>query len=159
MRFKKNYKPTFFAFLISTVCFGCSSSATTNDTTKNNNINQSTAVSNINALPSNTPAVINGNLPASSNSTVNKNSKPLPSANISSPKIGSGGNDMALFMQVRGALGADSDLVKGVIVEVKEGNASLSGKVPSEEKKKKAEQLVRSINGIKNVKNDLQVAP
>jgi len=159
MRFKKNYKPTFFAFLISTVCFGCSSSATTNDTTKNNNINQSTAVSNINALPSTTPAVINGNLPASSNSTVNKNSKPLPSANTPSPKIGSGGNDMALFMQVRGALGADSDLVKGVIVEVKEGNASLSGKVPSEEKKKKAEQLVRSINGIKNVKNDLQVAP
>lgn len=83
----------------------------------------------------------------------------MPAVNQPTTKIGSGGDDFALFMQVRGAFGADQELINGVIIEIKEGNASLSGKVPSEEKKKKAEQLVQNINGIKSVKNNIRVAP
>lgn len=160
MEFKKKYKLTFSAILVSTVFLGCSGASESNQT-KTNNANQSTAaLNNTVPLPSNTPSVAGVNSPASNNpSNVNKNSKPMPAANMPTPKIGSGGDDMALFTQVRGALGADPELINSVIVEIKEGNASLSGKVPSEEKKKKAEQLVRNINGIKSVKNDLRVAP
>ncbi len=102
----------------------------------------------------------NVNTPATSNNqtaNANRNVKPVPAANMPSPKIGSGGDDLALFAQVRNALSADPELINGVIVEIKEGNATLTGKVPSEEKKKKAEQLVQNINGIKSVKNNVRV--
>ena len=158
--FKKNHKIIISAALISGFCFGCSGTAETNSAA-NNNRNQSTAVSNNNAA-STPAAVINANAPAaSSNQTANadRNIKPMPAANMPAPKIGSGGDDLALFAQVRSALSADQELFNGVIVEIKEGNATLSGKAPSEEKKKKAEQIVQNIKGIKSVKNNVRVAP
>ena len=156
--FKKNHIIIISAALISSFCFGCSGNAEPNSAATNNR-NQPTAVSNNNAAS--TPAALtNGNTPAiSSNQTANanRNMKPVPAANMPTPKIGSGGDDLALFAQVKSAFSADQELFNGVIVEIKEGNATLTGKVPSEEKKKKAEQIVQSVNGIKSVKNNVRV--
>jgi hypothetical protein len=155
--FKKKIKLTFFAALISVVCFGCSGNSESNSA-KNNNGNQSTAP--INKPANLQPTVAGSNLPATDNSAVNinKGAKTPPAANQPTPKIGSGGDDLALFAQARSAFSSDPELLNGVIIEIKEGNATLSGKVPSEEKKKKAEQLVQNINGIKSVKNNIGVS-
>jgi osmotically-inducible protein OsmY len=159
--FKNHFKIIFSAVSIAFVCFGCSGTTETNSA-KNNNGNQSVVVSNNNVTLPATPAAVNNNLPAASNNqtaNINKGSKPAPAVNQPTPKIGSGGDDMSLFAQVRSAYAADQELFNGVIVEIKEGNATLSGKVSSEEKKKKAEQLAQSINGIRSVKNNVRVAP
>ena len=58
------------------------------------------------------------------------------------------------------ALYAD-DRVKGrdVSVETMNGDVYLRGKVDSEEAKSAAAEVTRGIDGVKNVKNDLQVVP
>jgi osmotically-inducible protein OsmY len=82
---------------------------------------------------------------------------PDPDVKEHNPQIGSGGGDMFLFTQVRSALSSDKELFNTVIVEIKEGNATISGNVKSEAQKAKAAQLVQSVNGIKSVKNNLRV--
>jgi hypothetical protein len=161
--FKKNHQIIFSVILISGFCFGCSGASEFNSA-KNNGGNQPTVVANTNAaaLPSAPVTAVNVNSPAASNNqtaNVNKGVKNLPAAKEPMTKIGSGGDDLALFAQVRSAFSADPELFNGVIVEIKEGRAALSGKVSSEEKKKKAEQLVQNISGIKSVKNNVRVAP
>jgi BON domain len=154
--FKKNFKITFFSVLVSVVCFGCSGTTESN-TAKNNNANKSTAPLNNTANLS--PTVANSNSPAANNQTTNSNgAKTQPAANQPTPKIGSGGDDFSLFMQVRNTYNSDPELINSVIVEMKEGNVTLSGKVPSEEKKKKAEQLAQSVKGVKGVKNNITVS-
>lgn len=79
-------------------------------------------------------------------------------AKMPEPQIGSGGNDFFLFTQARGALNADAELkAANVILDVKEGVVTLSGKVASAAQKSKAEELVRSV-GAKNVRNQLRVS-
>lgn len=81
-----------------------------------------------------------------------------PPANMPTPQIGSGGNDFYLFTQARAALNADAELkAANIVVDIKEGVATLSGAVKSAEQKSKAEQLVQSA-GLKTVKNQLRVA-
>ena len=65
---------------------------------------------------------------------------------------------MFLFTQVRSALSSDTELLNAVIVEIKEGNATLTGNVSSEAQKIKAGQLIKSVKGIKSVKNNLRVS-
>lgn len=75
------------------------------------------------------------------------------------PKIGTGGNDFYLFTQARGALSADSELKSSnIVVDVKNGSATLSGTVANAEQKSRAEQLVRALSGITAVKNQLNVS-
>lgn len=81
-----------------------------------------------------------------------------PPAKMPTPQIGSGGNDFYLFTKARGALSADAELkAANVVVDVKEGNITLSGTVKSAEQKSKAEQLVRAV-GSKSIKNQLRVS-
>ncbi|MGB8507955.1 MAG: BON domain-containing protein, partial [Pyrinomonadaceae bacterium] len=81
-----------------------------------------------------------------------------PPANMPKTQIGSGGSDFSLFTQARGAITADPELkTANVIVEVKDGVVTLSGRVANAEQKLKAEQLVRAV-GPKNVRNQLQIA-
>jgi BON domain len=157
--FKKKFKITFLSALVSIVCFGCSGTTESNST-KISNVNQSTAPLNNTAnLSPTSPTVANGNSPAANNQTTNNSgAKTQPAANMPTPKIGSGGDDFSLFMQVRSTYNADPELVNSVIVEIKEGNITLSGKVPSEDKKKKAEQLAQSVKGVKSVKNNITVS-
>ncbi len=149
--------------LISIVLSGCSKNAEP-DVAKTDNPNQAPTASNNNIVPSstnvsangsNTPTPIVNNTPLTT--PVNQDKKSTPRANEPTPQTGSGGGDMFLFTQVRGALSSDKELLNGVIVEIKEGNATLTGKVSSEAQKAKAAQLVQSVNGIKNVKNNLRV--
>ena len=80
-------------------------------------------------------------------------------ANVPRPQIGSGGNDLFLFTQVRAALGADAEL-KGAspVVEVKDGVLTLSGTVATPEQKSRAEQVARGVSGVKAVRNQLRVS-
>jgi len=154
--------------LVSIVLSGCSknpepvaaNTATANQssTVLNNNVNQSPAVLNNNNSAVNTttgsmPIVNNNSLPVAG-----KEKKPLPSAKEPTPQIGAGAGDLVLFTQARSALSSDSEFIDAVIIEIKEGNVTLTGNVSSEAQKIKAGRLVQSVNGIKSVKNNLRVA-
>lgn len=54
----------------------------------------------------------------------------------------------------------DSELRASLIdVKVSGGTATLSGHVPTEDLKKRAEQVARTVKGVRNVANDLVVQP
>jgi hypothetical protein len=163
---KFEFMPAIILILISIVLVGCSrntepevakSNVNQAPTALNNNTNQAPAVLNnnvsVNAANASTPIAIN--TPAS---TVDNNKKSSPPVKAPTPQIGSGGGDMFLFTQVRGALSSDKELLNAVIVEIKEGNATLTGKVSSEAQKAKAAQLIQGVQGIKSVKNNLRVS-
>jgi hyperosmotically inducible protein len=79
-------------------------------------------------------------------------------AKVPKPQIGSGGNDLFVFTQARGAINSDPDLkAANVVVEVKEGIVTLSGTVASAALKSKAEQLARG-TGPKDVRNQLRIS-
>lgn len=91
----------------------------------------------------------------------NNNNAPPPrqQASLPKPQIGSGGNDFSLFTLARGAINSDAELsAANLVVEVKDGVLTLGGTVASAAQKLKAEQLVRSVGGVKDVKNQLRVA-
>lgn len=139
---------------------GCANQ-TESQTAKTGNLNKAPTAAannnNISANPSNVPlSPVNNMSPAPTAGKDNK--KPSPAVKEPTPQIGSGGDDMSLFTQARGALSSDKELLNAVIIEIKEGSATLSGKVSSEAQKAKAAQLVQSVKGIKSVKNNLNVS-
>lgn len=69
-------------------------------------------------------------------------------------------SDSWITSKTKIALFAD-DRVKGreVSVETVKGDVFLRGKVDTDEAKRAAAEVARSIEGVKNVKNDLQVVP
>lgn len=159
--------------LLAVILSGCSQNSTTEtvktvDVNQNasQNINQAATTLNNNAAanPPNTATtttVNNTSSPANNTSvpTVGTDKKPSVAAmNEPKPQIGSGGNDMFLLMQARGAFGSDEELLNHVIVDIKEGNAVLTGSVSSEAQKAKAGRLVQAIKGLKSVKNNLSVS-
>ncbi len=155
--------PAVILILISIILSGCSKNpepdvaktANTNQLITASNNNNVVANSNVPANPPNTPTTIVNNTSAP---IVNKDKKSTPPVKEPVPQIGSGGGDLFLFTQVRGALSSDTELLNAVIVEIKEGNATLTGNVSSEAQKTKAGQLIQSVNGIKSVKNNLRVS-
>ncbi len=154
---RKFFKVSFAIALISAtiVLQGCSQASESN-IAKNGNTNQAVVVSNsTRSNPANNSAV-NNNVAPITNSAPPVNQKPVLKVTEPTPKIGSGGDDLGLCTQVRGKLLGDQELTN-VIVEIKEGNVTLSGKVSSEAQKKKAEQLAQSVQGIKSIKNNLRV--
>lgn len=145
------------AILILVIFSGCSQDSKP-DAARTGNANLTVAAANNNNVsvnPPNTPTSIVNN---TSTQIVNKNTKSLPPVEEPTPQIGSGGQDMLLLTQVRGALSSDKELINTVIVDLKEGNATLTGNVSSEAQKVKAAQLVQSVKGIKSVKNNLRVS-
>lgn len=120
-------------------------------TTQNNNINPSPTGSNSSIASS--PANVYATPPA------NRNMKSAPPVKEPTPQIGSGADDMLLFIQVRSALSSDAELSEAVIIEIKEGNATLTGNVSSDVQKTKAAQIVQNVKGVKGVKNNLRVSP
>lgn len=126
-----------------------------------NSVNQSPANSSVSSNGATNNAVNNASTPivTANNSAVQKPAPPTTVKVAPSPVVGSGGNDLFLFSQVRNALNADADLQNSVIVETKEGSVTLTGNVRSETLKTKAAQLVQSVKGVKSLKNNLRVAP
>ncbi len=156
---KKKFEmiPAVILILVSIILSGCSKNPEP-DIAKTDNVNQSPKVSannNVSVNMPNTSTPIVNNTPAP---IANKDKKSSPPVKGPTPQIGSGGGDMFLFTQVRGALSSDKELLNAVIVEIKEGNATLTGSVSSDAQKTKAGQLIQSVEGIKSVKNNLRVS-
>jgi osmotically-inducible protein OsmY len=53
----------------------------------------------------------------------------------------------------------DQATLQAVTVDVGDGVVKLKGKVPSAEKKAKAEEIARKVDGVKSVVNNLEVKP
>ncbi len=80
-------------------------------------------------------------------------------SNDPQPQIGTGGTDMSLFTLARVNLAADAEISKAnIVIDVKAGVVTLSGTVATPSQKVKAEELVRSVEGVKAVKNQLRVS-
>ncbi len=130
---------------------------TTADTTANTVVNSPGNYNQNNSAPSMNAAVA----PPVNETTLPVSKKTPPPAAVNEPKpvIGSGGNDMLLVIQSRNALSADKQLLNSVIVDSKEGNVVLTGKVASAADKAKAAQLIQeSVKGIKSIKNNITVS-
>jgi hypothetical protein len=158
---RKNFTTASIIILILTaVVFSGCAKQTESQAAQTGSINKAPTAANnnnISANPANVPVAPVSNI--STTTSANKdNKKPAPAAKGPTPQIGTGGDDMSLFAQARGALSADKELLNAVIIEIKEGNATLSGKVSSEAQKTKALQLVTGVKGIKSVKNNLRVS-
>jgi hypothetical protein len=74
-------------------------------------------------------------------------------------KIGNSSEDLWIWTKTRAAL-AYTDALRDVTINVDVENevVTLSGTVPTEAQKAKAEEIARSIEGIKSVKNELMVS-
>ena len=69
-------------------------------------------------------------------------------------------SDSWITMKTKVALMTTSDLhTSGLNIDTKDGAVTLQGKVESDGEKAKAESVVRTIDGVKGVKNLLQVVP
>jgi osmotically-inducible protein OsmY len=107
-----------------------------------------------------TTAPAPANAPATtSNSAAKNGARGAQSAKVPQPQVGSGGNDLFLFTQVHGSINSDSELKNsGIVVDVKDGHVALSGSVADESQRSKAEQIAKSVGGVKSVRNGLRVA-
>ncbi len=134
---------------------GCSQSSES-ETANTVNINRTVAnrVENTPMIQSASPPAVNNNS-AATNGARQQNAS---AAKQPTPYIGSGGDDLSLFTQVRGALSSDKELANSVIVEIKEGVVTLKGNLSSQAQKAKAESLVKGVPGVKSVKNTLRAA-
>ena len=147
---------------IAAVLWGCGGAA---------NTNTNNARSNVTNLGANNAT--NGAIVVNSNANVNSNR--FNNANISredvernradyerergSSTIGSGANDMWLWVKTRAALLATSDLRESTInVDVVNDVVTLKGTVATAAQKTKAEQVAKDIDDVKSVKNELKVA-
>jgi hypothetical protein len=155
IKIKSEMTPAVILISISIILSGCSKNPEP-DVAKTANINQTPTASNNNNVPVNNNVSVNP--PNTAPPIGNKDRKSAPPVKEPTPQIGSGGGDMFLFAQVRGALSSDQELSNAVIVEIKEGNATLTGNVSSEAQKTKAAQLIQSVKGIKSIKNNLRVS-
>jgi len=71
-----------------------------------------------------------------------------------------GPNDETLTQQVKAKINADAGLAaQAVNVSVKDGVVSLTGTVNSDPNKTRAEELAKSVEGVKSVTNTLTVRP
>ncbi len=147
------------AILISIVLSGCSRSPEPN-VAKNDNTNQSSkAANNTNQTPAAANSNnTNANMPNVSMPVANKKPASSPAVQQPTPQIGSGATDFSLLTEARSKLSSDQELINAVIIEIKEGNVTLTGNVSSEAQKTKAAQIVQSVKGVKSVKNNLRVA-
>lgn len=75
-------------------------------------------------------------------------------------KIGDGADDLWIWTKTRTELATADDLRDSTInVDVENNVVTLSGTVPTEAQKAKAEQVARGIEGVRSVKNQITVGP
>ncbi len=165
--------PILAAALVLSGCGGAGEKDNSNNagTTAPANVNAATPVGTSSVTPANnsalaptplaTPLPAGGNTPqpgTSPGSGTRSNTNSAPPTQMPTTKIGSGGNDFFLFTKARAAINADAELsAANVILDIKEGAATLSGTVANAEQKSKAERLVREV-GLKTVRNQLRVS-
>ena len=136
---------------------GCDNTANTNTANRNANAN-----ANANAAATATPVVANNNsnrrAPTREEYDRDK-ARYDREARESGRKVGSGANDGWLWVKTRFDLATADDLRDSTIdVDVDNGVVTLTGTVPSNTQKARAEQIVTPVEGVKSVRNQLKVA-
>ena len=133
---------------------GCDNNANSNATANRN------ANVNANATATATPVVANTNsnrAPTRAETEANKE-RYNREAKESGRKVGTGTNDTWLWVKTRWDLAAADDLRDSTInVDVDNDVVTLSGTVASASQKTRAEQVAKSVEGVKSVRNELKV--
>jgi hyperosmotically inducible protein len=133
----------------------------------NNSSNNSRANVNLGANNANVGAVVVNSNGANSNrwnANITREEYEKNKADYDKEKgsstIGSGANDMWLWVKTRASLMGTNDLRDSTInVDVVNDVVTLKGTVETAAQKSKAEQVAKDIDGVKSVKNELKVAP
>ena len=146
---------------LSTILAGCNEGA-------NNNLNanaNANANRNANTVASPTPTV-NANTGATSGRAPTRadydrdKERYQREARESGRTVGTGLNDGWLWVKTRFDLAAADDLRDSTInVDVDQAVVTLSGTVASAAQKTRAEQVVKAVEDVKSVRNNLKVAP
>jgi hyperosmotically inducible periplasmic protein len=144
-----------FCLVLSSAAWGCQ----TTTTGTNGNANAPIVVRS-DAANDNTA---NANRPANANLTREEHEKDRgyyeQEARRLGRKIGSGANDLWLWTKVRAALAYADDLRDITIdVDVENDVVTLTGTVPGDRQKSRAEQVAKSVEGVKSVNNGLTVS-
>lgn len=133
------------------------------ETTTNTNTNTNTANANVNA--NRNTAVANTNTNANTNRAPTREEYERDKerynreAKQSGRTIGTGLNDGWLWVKSRYELAAADDLRDSTInVDVDNGVVTLTGTVANAPQKAKAEQVVKPLDGVKSVKNQLKIS-
>jgi len=126
---------------------------------------------------SNANANANSNRAVNANTNANANTRPTPRAGTreeyesnreryqreakgSGRKVGTGANDLWLWVKTRFDLAAADDLRDSTInVDVDNDVVTLTGTVASAAQKARAETVAKSVEGVKSVRNQLKVSP
>ncbi|CAN5519871.1 MAG: BON domain-containing protein [Pyrinomonadaceae bacterium] len=157
-------KLRFLSILIGTAIAATAFSAC--DSTANN----STANVNMRNVNSNTAVVVNNNANMSNmnsnrwNSNITREEYEKDRATYDRDRgnstVGSGANDSWLWVKTRAALLSTNDLRESTInVDVANDVVTLRGTVGTAAQKTRAGQVAQDIDGVKNVRNNLTVAP
>ena len=145
------------AFLLLIV--GCDNTANTNNRTANANATNANA--NTNTVATSTPVTTaNDNRRAPTREEYERaKERYTREAKESGRKVGTGASDGWLWVKTRFDLAAADDLRDSTInVDVDNGVVTLSGTVASAAQKTKAEQVAKTVEGVKSVKNMLKVS-
>lgn len=139
---------------VAVLLLGCDNTANQNATANRN------ANVNANATATPTPVVANTNsnrAPTRAEYEANKE-RYNREAKESGRKVGTGANDTWLWIKTRFDLAAADDLRDSTInVDVDNDVVTLSGTVASAAQKTRAEQVAKSVEGVKSVRNQLKV--
>jgi osmotically-inducible protein OsmY len=134
------------------------------------NAGNDNANANVNANANASPPVV---VAANTNTAANDNHRIVPTreeyeknkekyqkeAKDTGRKIGAGISDGYLWVKTRYDLAAANDLTDSTIyVDVESGVVTLTGTVPNAAQKAKAEQIVKSVDGVTGVKNQITIA-
>ncbi len=138
---------------------GCNPETNTN-VNANANSNMATANTNMSSRNANANANANTNRAPTREEYEKDKEKIQREAKQAGRTIGAGLNDGWLWTKARFELAAASDLRDSTInVDVSDGVVTLTGTVANAAQKAKAEQIVKSLDGVKAVKNMLKVSP
>ena len=142
---------------LSIILPGCDNNGNNNaNTTANTNRN-----ANVAASPTPTPVANTNSNRAPTREEYERNKEQYQrEAKGSGRTIGSGVNDGWLWVKTRWDLAAADDLRDSTInVDVDNGVVTLTGTVASAAQKTRAEQVAKSVEGVKSVRNELKVSP
>ena len=147
--------------LVVLVAVGCSDTTTNTNTNTNTNAN-----ANMNAnMNANANANANMNVNANANKSVSREDvdkqkdKYAAEAKSLGRKIGTGANDMWIWVKTREQLATADDLRDSTInVDVENGVITLTGTVATNDQMKKADTIAKGIDGQKGVQNKLKVS-
>ena len=143
--------------VLSMILPGCDNTANNNANT-NANVNRN---ANLVASPTPTPVANTNSNRAPTREEYERNKEQYQrEAKGSGRTIGSGVNDGWLWVKTRFDLAAADDLRDSTInVDVDNAVVTLSGTVASAAQRTRAEQVAKSVEGVKSVRNQLKVSP